>query len=448
MQLTCIQISLKPISKGLDNDMSHNRLSIDSPPRALAATLCAWLLFTSANATADLTVSYINVQRQASFASERLYAGKTLASRSSELGFKRGGEIAQVLVDIGDVVQKDQVLARLDSQTLASNLNQAEANTALAQANLSAAKAEVQLAEKTEKRFRTLLEQGNISKQVYDEAKLSVQIKQAQNQVAQANLKRALAAANANKIALAEGAIRAPFDGIIQSRYFDEGTQILGGMPALKLIELGPIKAHIGVPSKSLASLTIGGTYNLSWDGKVQPARLMAISPEVDPNTRTLNAVFKISDGIIPIGAVVELLLEQRVQTPGFWLPVSALTASDRGLWAVYVINAEDIVERRLVEVIHNEASRAYARGLLSNKDRVVNSGVQRIVPGQAVLPLKAEGNIVERTNKSPLNKSPVNKSFNDPVTESLNDPVTKSLNDPVTKSTIKQANEQANAGR
>ena len=427
MQLTCIQISLKPISKGLNNDMSHNRLSIGSIPRALAATLCAWLLFTSANATADLTVSYINVQRQASFASERLYAGKTLASRSSELGFKRGGEIAQVLVDIGDVVQKDQVLARLDSQTLASNLNQAEANTALAQANLSAAKAEVQLAAKTEKRFRTLLEQGNISKQVYDEAKLSVQIKQAQNQVAQANLKRALAAANANKIALAEGAIRAPFDGIIQSRYFDEGTQILGGIPALKLIELGPIKAHIGVPSKSLASLTIGSTYNLSWDGKVQPARLMAISPEVDPNTRTLNAVFQINDGIIPIGAVVELLLEQRVQTPGFWLPVSALTASDRGLWAVYVVNAEDIVERRLVEVIHNEASRAYARGLLSDRDRVVNSGVQRIVPGQTVLPLRAEENIVERTNKSP---------------------VTDSLNDPATESTIKQANEQANAGR
>ena len=124
-------------------------------------------------ATADLTVSYINVERQASFASERLYAGKTLASRSSELGFKRGGEIAQVLVDIGDVVQKDQVLARLDSRTLASNLNQAEANTALAQANLSAAKAEAQLAAKTEQRFRTLLEQGNTSKQIYDEAQLS-----------------------------------------------------------------------------------------------------------------------------------------------------------------------------------------------------------------------------------------------------------------------------------
>ena len=371
--------------------MRHTCLTFCSPLRAALATFCIWLLLSPVNSFADLTVSYLNIQRQAGFASERVYAGKTLPSRSSELGFKRGGEIAQVLVDIGDVVEKGQVLARLDSQTLASNLEQAQANTALAQANLSAAKAEAQLAENTEKRFRTLREQGNTSKQIYDEAKLSFQTKRAQYQVAQANVKRALAAANASKIALAEAAIKAPFDGIIQSRYMDEGTQILGSTPAVKLIELGPIKAHVGVPSESLASLTIGERYNLSWNGKAQPARLMAISPEVDPNTRTLNAVFKVNADIIPIGAVVELLLEQRVAIPGFWLPVSALTASDRGLWGVYVVNAENIIERRLVEVIHNEASRAFVRGLLSDKERVVNSGVQRIVPGQSVLPLKAQ---------------------------------------------------------
>ncbi|MDG1124081.1 MAG: efflux RND transporter periplasmic adaptor subunit [Pseudomonadales bacterium] len=371
--------------------MSHTRLILGNAPSVVLAMLCMWLLLSSVYAFADLTVSYVNIQRQAGFASERVYAGKTLPSRSSELGFKRGGEIAQVLVDIGDVVEKGQVLARLDSQTLASNLEQAQANTALAQANLSAAKAEAQLAANTEKRFRTLREQGNTSKQIYDEAKLSFQTKRAQYQVAQANVKRALAAANASKIALAEAAIKAPFDGIIQSRYMDEGTQILGGTPAVKLIELGPIKAHVGVPSESLASLTIGERYNLSWNGKAQPARLMAISPEVDPNTRTLNAVFKVNADIIPIGAVVELLLEQRVAIPGFWLPVSALTASDRGLWGVYVVNAENIIERRLVEVIHNEASRAFVRGLLSDKERVVNSGVQRIVPGQSVLPLKAQ---------------------------------------------------------
>ena len=201
--------------------MRHTCLTFCSPRRAALATFCIWLLLSPVNSFADLTVSYLNIQRQAGFASERVYAGKTLPSRSSELGFKRGGEIAQVLVDIGDVVEKGQVLARLDSQTLASNLEQAQANTALAQANLSAAKAEAQLAENTEKRFRTLREQGNTSMQIYDEAKLSFQTKRAQYQVAQANVKRALAAANASKIALAEAAIKAPFDGIIQSRYMD-----------------------------------------------------------------------------------------------------------------------------------------------------------------------------------------------------------------------------------
>ena len=380
--------------------MRHTRLILGTAPKAVLAMLCMWLLLSPVYGFADLTVSYINIERQAGFASERVYAGKTLASRSAELGFKRGGEIAQVLVDIGDVVAKGQVLARLDSQTLASNLEQAEANTALAQANLSAAKAEAQLAANTEKRFRSLREQGNTSKQIYDEAKLGFQTKRAQYLVAQANVKRALAATNASKIALAEAAIRAPFDGIIQSRYMDEGTQILGGTPALKLIEQGPIKAHIGVPSESAAGLTIGNTYTLSWHSKKQPASLVAISPEVDPNTRTLNAVFKISGSIIPIGAVVELLLEQRVQTPGFWLPVSALTASDRGLWGVYVVNAENLIERRLVEVIHNEASRAFVRGLLSDNERVVNSGVQRIVPGQSVLPLKASKNTNRNLNE------------------------------------------------
>ena len=191
-------------------------------------------------------------------------------------------------------------------------------------ANLSAAKAEAQLAANTERRFRRLREQGNTSKQLYDEAKLNFQSKKAQYEVAQANVKRAQAAANATNIALAEAAIKAPFNGIIQSRYMDEGTQILGGTPALKLIEVGPIKAHIGIPSASKASLTINQTYSIRWNDIEQSAQLTAISPEVDPNTRTLNAVFKIPANTIPIGAVVELLLAQQVASPGFWVPVSA----------------------------------------------------------------------------------------------------------------------------
>ena len=84
----------------------------------------------------------------------------------------------------------------------------------------------------------------------------------------------------------------------------------------------------------------------------------------------------------------MEVAINEAVDAPGFWLPLSALTEADRGLWGVYVVNAEQIVERRLIEIVHSEADRVFVRGTLATDDRVVATGVQRIVPGQVVNPL------------------------------------------------------------
>jgi multidrug efflux pump subunit AcrA (membrane-fusion protein) len=98
-----------------------------------------------------------------------------------------------------------------------------------------------------------------------------------------------------------------------------------------------------------------------------------------------MTAVFELDDAAIPLGAVVELQLVQKIKSSGFWIPLSALTESDRGLWGVYVINDDSLVERHLVEVVHTESDRAFVRGTLSPNDRVIRTGVQRIVPGQRV---------------------------------------------------------------
>ena len=90
----------------------------------------------------------------------------------------------------------------------------------------------------------------------------------------------------------------------------------------------------------------------------------------------------------LAMGSVIELEFAQRVPAQGFWIPLSALSAAERGLWSVFVINTENIVERRLLEVVPTESDRVYARGTLSDADRVVQTGVQRIVPGQTVVPV------------------------------------------------------------
>ena len=355
------------------------------------------LLIVTPLSFAELTVSYLTVTPQAEFSTNRVYAGTSRAARRAELGFKRGGEVATVMVDLGDSVAAGQLLAQLDTRALASDLRRAQSEEVLAAANRRSASAQTELAANTERRVRALRANGNVSQQAFDEAHLQYRVSRAQLEVAQASLGRAQAAVEAMEVALSEAEIRAPYGGVIQARHVDEGSQIGPGSPALSLVETSKREAHIGIPESAVTSLTVGDAYTINWQNVSASAQLRSLLPEVNPNTRTVTAVFTVADQRVPLGAVVELSLRQRVPGNGFWVPIEALTAMDRGLWGVFIIDAENIVQQRLVEIVHNEGDRAFVRGLLSTSDRVVATGTQRIVAGQRVIPIAAQMTISAR---------------------------------------------------
>ena len=105
------------------------------------------------------------------------------------------------------------------------------------------------------------------------------------------------------------------------------------------------MEAHIGVAATVSGSLEEGKSYPLYVRGERLQGQLRSVLPEVDPGTRTVTAIFELARNDLPLGAVVELEYEQRVADSGFWLPLSALSTADRGLWSVYVVNNEDVVE-------------------------------------------------------------------------------------------------------
>lgn len=327
----------------------------------------------------------LQVEREDSFAAQRVYAGTAVAKRASELGFRQSGEIASLGVDIGQRVTAGDVLARLDNRALKAARRQAQADVSFAQASLAAQQADTELATQTEQRYRDLKSKGHVSSQVYDETRLALVAKRAQLRVARASLARADAALAAAEIALSESRIVAPFDGVVQHRHRDEGSQVGPGQAVLRLVAVGELEAHVGIPASVAVSLKENMAFQVGWNGHSYPATLRAISPEIESATRTMTAVLELVDANIPLGAVVELSVQKNVTAAGFWVPVSALTESDRGLWGVYVVNAESVVERHLVEIVHTESDRAFVRGTLTANDRVISTGVQRVVPGQRV---------------------------------------------------------------
>ncbi len=279
--------------------------------RNLLVTAFVSLLSTSV--AAEINVSYTKLAQTTAYESERVYAGRVVASRAAELGFKVNGRIANVMVDLGQSVMRGQPLAQVDGAELAANKRNAEANVALALANIGAMEAEVLLARNTEQRFRRLREAGHTPKQTYDETYLNLRVKRSQLTVAKAQLKGAEAALDASSIALSEATILAPFTGVIQARYVDEGSQISPGQRILRIEENGILEAHIGVPGEIGARLLSGGDYIVRWNGNSHSAQLAHVLPEVDPATRTQTAVLNIVDANIPLGSSIELTVNETV---------------------------------------------------------------------------------------------------------------------------------------
>lgn len=339
-------------------------------------------------ARADTVVPVVELKTETNFETSRLLAGTTVAGRSSQLGFKRTGEVARVYFDLGDQVAVGELIAELDNTALKVVLQQSRAAKDVAAANLKSQVAERQLAKNTATRIARLHTDGHASKQEFDEVKLGLQARDAQVALARAELKRAEAAMQSAQVALDESQLFAPFAGVVQARYVDEGAQLGMAQAVVELIDTARVEAHVAVPVDLSVSLVPESVHQLVWAGSAYPASLNSVLPKVDPVTRTQTAVFNIEAQGIPVGGLIKLEVAEKVEADGYWLPLSSLTQADRGLWAVYVVNGQNEIERRLVDVVYTEAERVFARGTLSSGDMLVASGAQRVVPGQTVTPV------------------------------------------------------------
>ncbi|MEL7481570.1 MAG: efflux RND transporter periplasmic adaptor subunit [Pseudomonadota bacterium] len=311
---------------------------------------------------------------------EEEFSGIVQAKRSSRLGFPAGGRIAQINVDVGDRVKKGQRLATLDTRDLRAQLTAAEASTTEAQADFN-------LAQVTVSRQQTLFERGHVAKQRVDEALAAAN-------AAAARIEAADARADTLRVAIDLAAIRAPFDGTVTARMADEGAIAAPSAPLLDVVETGALEARIGLPAAVAKSLERDRLYELSTSDGIVTARLRADTGVIDQGRRTVTTVFDIENmGEAAIGSVVRLPLTRGIAERGFWVPVSALTESRRGLWSIYIVERQSSGWRarpRLVEIVHSDADRVFARGTVRDGEQFITDGLQRLVPDQPVTPIAA----------------------------------------------------------
>lgn len=357
---------------------------------ALLVTLLVTLCLSPSAVMADpMSVSTLQLNQSESYDLKRVYGGQLKHQRKSDMGFETAGIIGEVHVNEGDSVKTGDALVTLDQATVKAQLEGAMAEVDTARARVRAQQAQLDLSAATLKRNEQLSKDGHVSKQLLDELLQQREIQKANLGVTETQLKSASARAEQVAVNFNKSILRAPYNARIQTRHLDEGSIVSPGQSAITLVEDGVLEATVGVPQKMVQSLKLGHSYEFEVNGVQVPGRLTAILPNVDLVTGTVTALFTLDGDNLFGGSLAEMNLIVNVPERGFWVPISSLSESQRGLWSVLVVTetvpGENTVESRLVEILHRGSNAVYVRGTLKDGELIIDSGTGRIVPGQNV---------------------------------------------------------------
>jgi RND family efflux transporter MFP subunit len=305
----------------------------------------------------------------------------------------------------------------------------ANAETAATERDLSAARsdrtakdAQLRYWEDEIRRERTLLEQGAVSQQEYqdelaqaaaaraahdsaaqrvgsleqqlvasrtkaEDAVASVAQMQAQAASARAQALRAQANARTQSTLAGYTTVTSPSNAIVVKRLVDPGVYVQTGTAIARVAVVNRLRLQANVAQRDLPGTTVGTPVDATLsDGTVVHGRVTSVSPVADPSTHTAvveAVVGNTRTDLVPGGYARVMLHPHARVAPGVRVPSSAIVGSgaDAAVWT----NVNDAAHRVSVTVISDNGTTAVVRGALQRGVRVVVEGAPTLEEDQAL---------------------------------------------------------------
>jgi len=318
----------------------------------------------------------VQVQRVA-FAREqssRDFVGVVRARYETDLGFRVAGKIVARVVNMGDRVQADDIVARLDPRDFKLQVESAEAELSAATSSLAQAAAD-------EERYATLKARGFAAVAEFDR-------KKAARDEAEGRLERAKRALDLARNQLAYTDLKAGADGVITATLAEPGQVVAVGQPVARLAHRGEKAAVVALPETWLGEARGSDASVRLWSDPDRrfAAHLRELSPQADPATRTYAARFTIldADDTVALGMTSTVTLTRAADAPVAKIPLAAVL--DRGAGpSVFVVDDAGKIELQPVKVAAFTQDAALVTGGITDGEKVVTLGVQKLVPGTKV---------------------------------------------------------------
>jgi RND family efflux transporter MFP subunit len=299
-----------------------------------------------------------------------LWSPASVVSRGdARVAAEQDGRVVFV-AEVGDVIAKGGVLAKLDEQLL--QLRERELRAELARIG-----AQLDYAVKQERRLAQLAEQSTISGAALDEAR-------SQKAVLQQERKRAEIALQTARHRLANAVVRAPFAGTVAERFIEAGEYLGIGAPVLRLVDTGNVEVQARAPVALATHVQPGMQLTLRGDGAEQRGRVRAVVPVGDASSRQFELRLALDASHWPIGSALEVGLPSAAPREVVAVPRDALLLRPGEAFVLRVAD-DDSAERVPVRTGSAQGEWIEVSGDVQAGDRLIVRGGERLQPGQKV---------------------------------------------------------------
>ena len=347
---------------------------------ALALGPALAIMLASCKPTAD--ANSIPVRPVRVVTTEKSHAGEQVvltghvnAEIEVALAFRIGGRIIERLANVGDRVELDQVLAKLDPQDELNALRSGQAALAAAQGKLVEATNNFD-------RQSQLLERGFTTKVLFDQAQQTFRTAQSRTDDAQAQLQIA-----EDRVSFTQ--LKANVVGSITARGAEAGEIVQAGQMIFQVARQEGRDAVFDVPAQVIRSAPLDPeiVVALTDDPSITAVgRVRQVDPQADPITRTFRIWVSLIDppAAMLLGATVTGRMQLEA-TSGILIPATALTSYNNQP-AVWIVDPSTLtVSVRNIEVQRFDPGTVAVSEGLTGGEIVVTAGIQALYPGRKV---------------------------------------------------------------
>lgn len=286
------------------------------------------------------------------------FSGTVEPSMTIPINFQTIGTVEKVLVDVGDAVQKGQLLASLDNQDM-RNLYEIT-------------RSKYQQAKDAYDRLKTVHDQGSLTEIKWVEM--------------EANMEQAKSSLELSRNNLDKCSMRAPVDGIIGRRNIEPGMSSIGITSSpIELVQISNVFVKISVPENEIGKMKRGLNANIvvsALNNKQFSGTITNVSPVADAFARTYEVKISVNNSDLELkpGMVCDVTMDITTEKELILIPYQAVTRDKDGNQYVFIVDrTQKRVKKQIIETGSYNGDNLEVLSGLNKGQTIVKEGKEKL---------------------------------------------------------------------